>query len=251
MKTQNLDLQKGIQIILFISLIVGLVGVKYYGSIDNLYNAVDSSFRSIYNLSTRITSLDLTTFYLVSMIFIKLAIGWILFFLIYKLLKKTVYFISKEIDKITFIKGQKIEIETLLLEEVQYDLEKIDERITILNKKLIIVRKYNRLNNLEEEIKKQIKHCVRLLVDLKKDKKIIERKKELEWMEKRSLELNEEINIKESYDITDRKMIIYKLKAKEKNVFKKDKLSKKQIKALENNGFKQRTEFSLFEKKIY
>jgi len=233
----------GLAVVITIGIILLLVKYRY-GSIDNFMNAMDNFSDSIHMLFVKLTTLAV----LLSII-IRVIVLIIFLILIYNFFKFVLGLISRLIKRTIFLRDQKMKIENLLLLEIPFNEEEILSEIEILNTKLSLIRQYRQLNRFNEKIKKRLEDCLDVIKELKKENRLQERRQEVEWMERKAEELDEKISIRETYSEPDMDIILYRLKAEEKNVFKKDKLNKNQVKALEKNGFKQRTEFSVFEKK--
>jgi len=229
-------------------------GVKHYSSFQVFLDVLNNFFSSIEHIV--ILSLNWIMIYKNLFLFIVI-IAFSVFLLVFviKLLGHLVinsleiirdYFYERR-----FMKDETIEIENLLDTEAELDEQKLRLLIEKLRSKLIICKTLRKLKHFRPKLKKRIETCLPLLEKLKSKKFVDEMRNRKELLIREVQDLDEEKRIKESYDEPDDYVIYCKLKADQKDVFKKDRLSKKQVHALEKYGFVQKNEYSLIEQKYF
>jgi len=186
--------------------------------------------------------------YLFPIIF-SLIIIIILAVILFKSLKFSVNKILNKIKKARALKQEEIDVESLLGAEQEYDEEKLISEIESIKHFTNRIRANRKLKRFNQELKKRLVKARELLSEIKRDKRVTERESRLTQIKKEIEQKDEENRIKSTYEESDDELILYKLRADETNVFKTERLSKNQIKTLEKNGFEQKTEYSVFEKK--
>jgi len=190
----------------------------------------------------------LFTIYLFPII-LGLIITIFLVIVLFKSLKFSARKIINEIEKARALQQEEIDIESLLETEQEYDEQKLIGEIERINHFTNSLKVNRKLKRFSLELKKRLAEARKLLGEIKRDKRVAERESKLIQIKKEIEQKDEENRIKATYEESDSDLILYQLRADETNVFKTEKLSKKQIKALEKNGFEQKTEYSVFEKK--
>lgn len=235
-----------------ITFILFMIGINYYGGINNLLNAIANFPKSISNLFHINLNLHVNYTYIavIILVIILFAIGCIVFYSIYLV---TAYLQ----DKTKLEKKEADEAEMLLNKVFPIDEQQLTidiERIQHLIKRSKVNRKLKRYL---PELKKRLAKAIELLETARKErfeKKIseeVEKKtQEKEILTRENEELEEENRIKSSRDEANLGTVRYLLRAYEIPVFKKEKLNRNQIKALEEDGFEQVNEYSLVEQKF-
>jgi len=246
METSNTDLERAIYFsATVITVILFASGIKYYGGVSDFLDAVNNFFGFIVGLFGKLATLGM----LIS-IGIKFFVSILFLFLVYKFLKLTIILIADFIEKRIFIKNETIEIDNLLFKEDPANKKDVELEIETLKKKLNFARDYKKLHCFIGKIKKRLEACLKLLREIKKRERLDERQKLNDWITKKNEELDEENRIKATYEDSDADVICCQLRAEDKSVFKKEKLSKNQIKALERKGYRQINEYSVYEHKF-
>ncbi len=229
-------------------------GVNHYGSLQVFLDVLNNFLGSIkhtaiinLNWIRSYKNLFLMIIFIGSSVFLLVFIIKLLSYLIINLINAISYYFYKR----NFIKNELIEIENLLDTEAEFDEQKLRLLIEKLKSKLINCKTSRKLKHFRPKLKKRIETCLELLEKLKKKRFVEEMQNLKEILIRDVQDLDEEKRIRGSYDEPDSYIIYCKLKADEKDVFKKDRLSKKQVQALEKYGFVQKNEYSMIEHKYF
>lgn len=182
-------------------------------------------------------------------IILGLILTMVLAVILFKSLKLFTRKILNKIEEIRAFKQEEIDVESLLEAEQEYNEQKLIDEIENIKHFTNSFKVNRRLKRFNLSLKKRLAKARELLSEIKRDKRVAERESKLIQIKKEIEQKDEENRIKATYEESDDELILYQLRADEKNIFKTEKLSKKQIKTLEKNGFEQKTEYSVFEKK--
>lgn len=174
----------------------------------------------------------------------------ILIYILFKSLRISTKKIFNKIENVKALQREKDNVENILNGKLEYDEQKLNNETEALRYYIKKVKKNIKLRPFNLQLKKRLAKAVELLEEIKRDKRVADRKSKLIQIEKEIREKDEENRIRSTYDESNRDWILYMLKANEKNVFIKKGLSKKQIDALEKKGFKQINEYSVKENKF-
>ena len=229
-------------------------GIMYYGSINSFIGAINNLFSSIIQVTNLCFSV-VANYRNLFLLIVFIAFSVFLLIFVIKLLS---YLVINSIEIIRdyfynrrFIKNEIIEIENLLATEAELDEQKLRLLIEKLRSKLTICKTSKKPKHFMPKLKKRIETCLPLLEKLKTKKFVDEMRNRKESLIRDVQDLDEDKRIKESYDEPNDYVIYCKLKADQKDVFKKDRLSKKQVHALEKYGFVQKNEYSIMEQKYF
>ena len=235
--------------------ILGLYfGVMHYGSLQVFLDVLNNFFGSIKH--TVIIDINwIMSYRNLFLVIVLITFSVFLLIFVIKIFSYLVISVAEAISsyfyKRRFIKNETIEIENLLDTEAELDEQKLRLLIEKLRFKLIICKTLRKLKHFRPKLKKRIKTCLELLEKSKKKRFVFEMQNLKEMLIREVQDLDEEKRIKESYDEPDDYVIYCKLKADQKDVFKKDRLSKKQVHSLEKYGFVQKNEYSMIEHKYF
>jgi len=209
----------------------------------------------IQNFKNYILSLNLWFYPIVLGIFIVLGILSYLLYLFVKIIVRVLILAYKKIhhkiahrhDEARYKQIEAIETENLLSKVFTIDEQILTNDIEELRDKLSICRQYKELAHFIPQLKKRLATAGKLLEELQK-KIIIEelnKKTEKAKMELEEIKRQKEMDTEREHDRIERD-----LKMHENNVYKKNRLTKKQVEILKENGYKQINEYCVYERKF-
>lgn len=214
---------------LILALAMGVAFSPILKSINNYFSSLKQSF---------------TIYVIIFAVYFGL---FILATIIYRILKFFIYKKTCLKNETIRVQDKTSEIENLLNKDLESDKKMILIDIEKINEKINVSYSNKRFYCFTKRLKKRLEIYLQLLEEIKEKER---KQKEIEQIERENEARKEQARLKALYDDYDKDQLLFDLKADEKLVFKKEGLSKNQIKALESDKFKERNEYSVKENKI-
>ncbi len=226
--------ESGIEGIICIMIIIGIILFPIYIKIRNLWNYL--------------SSLNLGIYLKVLLIVITLwVITHVLFKIITSLYQKRINYLFEKKSRLNLIKTEMAEVEELLSKAFLINERDLMKEIESLKRKIPLYEKYRELSKFVPELKKRIINGRNLLEELQRKRIIEEINRETERARK---DLEEAKRQKEIGTMREKERIGRELEMYWNNIYIKKYMNKKQIEILKENGYKQINEYCVYEKKI-
>lgn len=230
-----------------VSAVVFVLMIRYYKEVLNFGNMLEKNFWGY---------LTLAIVWLVVLI-----IGFIILYLAIKIIGRLLIFTFQSIyykiahwnDEARFIQSETIEIENLLSKVFVIDEQNLTKDTERLRNKMNICRYYRELTHFIPQLKKRLAKARELLEETRKGQYSKNLSEEIEIKEQKNKNLEEEIKEKEKQRLyqeeTNERTILRTINAEENYVFEKDKLNKKEIRALLKNSYLVYSEYCIIKNK--
>jgi len=197
-------------------------------------------------------------FWLYSITIIIVFVIFLFLWLVTNLSYKSAKFVSSKIgdikNKARWNQKEAEEIESLMETKLPISQEELAKYLEQVKKKIKMSKSTKDLSSYIPELKKRLAKAIELLEDLEKKNEVMGIQARKLQVEKELQDMEEQKKERQRQEETRKWKIERDLKINDyfdpKHVFKKEKLTKKQIEVLIENGFKQINDYCIYERKF-